>query len=797
MKYDESLFKPIDENVNAMNLNEYRGFYNYAAYHELVESVVDARNISVFANYMMYKNLKYEGVKPFDYQWSNVGHMLNKFEGKGIFGDQVGMGKTIQALLTAYIMFQEKEITNCVIAAPPNLLPQWAEEITTKFKGLFNFECKEGEFGEWDANVGYKKLVEDLANEEQGGDKLCVYFVSTKSLANASNIGKEDEIESKINQLNAYKELLLGSINTMKIEIDRRRNSEDYAEDIEAWFAMSGEDADIRQCSILKDQYDEIDKTELILTNVESEIKRLEDRSLYHKGIGLLIIDEADLIVNSYVEKMLARKTSGKRQVSDEEKIFEGLIKIKSKYSILISATPLKSQLDDVYYLIKLVDGDRFSTPQSFYNYVNASSLAELASKDESLSKLNGLINTMFTRSRMCDEAVTQSYMAQKDIADFIKPILDERYPVPEGFDRNNLELLKKYLYTALSILGKRLNTSRGFNTILEDQLTRRIPAIEKVLISGLYEYCKKTCDVSVHPYIDWSRKRKSPSCYNINNDDNEQNKKIMELLADRNHIGRKIVIFEYKLQNREALYKAIKKAFPDRRIYADINDRDFIEKELRSAKHDLKKEEAEIKDEIDEIDDVIDIGANSYDKRRGTGTTRYKAFKSFNAKRFAEYTVENSDAIYLIDQTRTEGANLNSAAVLMLCQMAYGPTLIDPLRFEQLVGRLNRVGQMDTIRVDIFVDSPMEEALYDIYQDDQGLDMLGNGNTEVSFATPIITEYFRGLKNTDKRFRDLKKNATFVDIFKYCYEYNLTEFFKEEIRRKCDKFRNRVLGDY
>ena len=80
---------------------------------------------------------------PFRYQIENVRTMLTRFEGHGVFGDQVGLGKTAEALMTAHAMFESGTIKNALIVVPEKTLEGWCREIRKKFCGIFDLTTYE------------------------------------------------------------------------------------------------------------------------------------------------------------------------------------------------------------------------------------------------------------------------------------------------------------------------------------------------------------------------------------------------------------------------------------------------------------------------------------------------------------------------------------------------------------------------------------------------------------------------------------------------------------------------------
>ena len=75
---------------------------------------------------------------PFDYQVRAAQVMLRRFRGRGMFCDEVGLGKTIEAGLVLKEYLERDIVERVLIITPPGLVEQWREEAAIKF-GLGDF----------------------------------------------------------------------------------------------------------------------------------------------------------------------------------------------------------------------------------------------------------------------------------------------------------------------------------------------------------------------------------------------------------------------------------------------------------------------------------------------------------------------------------------------------------------------------------------------------------------------------------------------------------------------------------
>ena len=78
------------------------------------------------------------GFTPFDYQMRAAQIMLRRFRGRGMFCDEVGLGKTIEAGLVIKEYLARNIIQRLMVVTPAALVEQWREELAAKF-GLSGF----------------------------------------------------------------------------------------------------------------------------------------------------------------------------------------------------------------------------------------------------------------------------------------------------------------------------------------------------------------------------------------------------------------------------------------------------------------------------------------------------------------------------------------------------------------------------------------------------------------------------------------------------------------------------------
>ena len=74
-----------------------------------------------------------KNVTIFDHQILAAKKMINEFGCIGLLADEVGLGKTVEAGIIIKELFVTDLIRNALILTPPSLVPQWQDELSSKF----------------------------------------------------------------------------------------------------------------------------------------------------------------------------------------------------------------------------------------------------------------------------------------------------------------------------------------------------------------------------------------------------------------------------------------------------------------------------------------------------------------------------------------------------------------------------------------------------------------------------------------------------------------------------------------
>ncbi|MEA1968112.1 MAG: SNF2-related protein [Thermodesulfobacteriota bacterium] len=72
-------------------------------------------------------------VQSFWYQEETAKKVLKQFRGRALLSDEVGLGKTIEALIVLTEYIRRKMVKTCLILTPTPLVSQWKEEMKSKF----------------------------------------------------------------------------------------------------------------------------------------------------------------------------------------------------------------------------------------------------------------------------------------------------------------------------------------------------------------------------------------------------------------------------------------------------------------------------------------------------------------------------------------------------------------------------------------------------------------------------------------------------------------------------------------
>ena len=447
----------FDDDLKSHTFN----IHDYSAYHKLVDYAVDVRKQPVFQDYGDISEYPY--FKPFKYQVESVRTMLGKFEGRGVFGDQVGLGKTLEALMTADVMFRCATIRNCVIITTKSTIHQWRNECNTKFRhedGSPMFEV----YPKHDS-YSFIDLIQELKKDKatKNPNALKVYLVSTEQIKSNSTLDyikestKYFEIKNQVYNPKPdipsdidVTDMNINKIMSLKyLDVIKKRLPKELSRKIKESLALNEDYQKLTAFNVygfFTYEFDEKKKkfypTNDRITSIKNEkgyILQKEKELLQKYTKCLAKIDERRIEVIKMVDDLSKNDKLAEERLIDllifdevqdllidfnkkgnkEEILQEFIANIQKKYCILISATPIRNDLSDIFNLLYMVDKNRLGenkemAESKFYNAYcgGARSLAEMAESNNAslkFSKLNGLINSMFTRKRLYDKDVIDS----------------------------------------------------------------------------------------------------------------------------------------------------------------------------------------------------------------------------------------------------------------------------------------------------------------------------------------------------------------------------------------------------
>jgi SNF2 family DNA or RNA helicase len=123
---------PVDESIfAAINAGKFASYELY----RLRLWAEHAQLVSGFDELICLEQLSFA---PFDYQMRAAQIMLRRFRGRGMFCDEVGLGKTIEAGLVIKEYLSRNIVQRLMVVTPASLVEQWREELAVKF-GLTGF----------------------------------------------------------------------------------------------------------------------------------------------------------------------------------------------------------------------------------------------------------------------------------------------------------------------------------------------------------------------------------------------------------------------------------------------------------------------------------------------------------------------------------------------------------------------------------------------------------------------------------------------------------------------------------
>lgn len=890
------VFNLSNENMSTINVN------NSLIYRDVADSLIRAaRNVRqqpLFSN--IYSSRLPDSSKldelmnnypitPFEYQLQNVDRMLNHFEGRGVFGDQVGLGKTFEALMTAHAMFVSGTIRNALIVIPPKLVKGWLEEIVHKFPGVFcitvaaskdasehiealntslaaNMKIKyiKGE----DCFVEFLQKIDQNNSMQASLDKninssFPLYIITSTMLKKNADHIADGELHSRDMRVYAddlKKNLLVAE----KMIVELRENVEPFynVSQILRKYGYLKEEYDRRYYAPgpevidkiieglrdwqqeIEDQYEKANESIAYKTSEEAikEFKEnraeIEERSkreaVYNKLRGrdgerivdLLIVDE----VHSFYEIEKSEEEKRKKSNQRYEKVYKDkvdlLADISKKFCVLLSATPVRNCLEDIFDLIYIIDkerlgGDREESKRYFYETIcgvvsdEPFKLNAMMADTDKEQKLFGLINNYFTRKRICEVKNDMKGRAcnskhEQDMVDKYSSAIIEKCALMYSQESEGRRPEWCEQQAATDYDDYKSNRANG--KIIKD-------AIDAVLIDRVNDPNSSQPMENkriLHSLADWSRRQKQGIALLVPSD--SPNEGVESEVSENIY---RLVNAIYKMRNEVAQGDTpMEDVLNEFSFYLNDSgehcDRDIIRKTLSGFYNSLQwgaticyvsrvEDRKKIKDRVLE----------KYENKRTVVSIS-------KAQDVPAVTQGNYNPFVIVTQGFQAGINLQQYATFVFAQMDLeGNRLLEPVDIEQWIGRIYRTGQVKTCRIITILATAMNPAppldflkwYYEVLSDQEGFDLYGDSTPDVAFLQPVVTDILRAKlseksgresEKINKAINEAKKSilgkksieaCSFPKLLRICFEadvllgeYVMRKWAMEKIRELCQK---------
>ena len=819
-------------------------------YKALVEAAREVKSQKFFGDVDIAVLAKDYPFVPFKYQIENVNAMLNRFEGRGVFGDQVGLGKTVEALMTAHAMFESGAIRNALLVIPEKTKDGWIGEINEKFPKIFaiydstqngienDIECLKATFGEMSKdkknaehveNTLYivtdtmlKNNIDDLFDELQSS-----HMSQYKNPINSHDKSKFSELKDKLDAIDlnslvdyidktlieygydtdtsfkllsydnsteaklAYIIDLLTETKNRVVKIRPRATNKSYKEQL-----INRIDHYIREFQNRKKEFDIQfeERTKYDLNNfISSATKPVADPT-----IDLMIIDE----IHSFYESDEGIANTKRETISKYKKTaMDNIAKLEKKFCVLLSATPIRTKLADIFDLVYLTDSKRFGNTKIdaldyFYDTIcrvsrdEPNPLNEIFTENDMARRNNffGLINNFFTRKRIREISNDMTGLANGDL-----PLYTN---LQTAIGEELLKSLEADIYQKRKLMYMQSTYAEpdAAELALEDCLawqkgtyigkfdTKHMRAaidaaiIDKLKMRGTNEITDKAQRHQAYSAVNWNRREKMGIAFNVDDNDHELIK-ICNTLFGSNF--------------SDSLKRATKAVLLTQRLRA-VNDSlhttestamdGFYIASLENQPDDISDNK---KNRVFLMEKIVDpfLGGLCYDatlcymskslenvrrnSRQEIGQAMANKYKLTAKDDTHEYTVvrdskettvkiKNYNQITIVDEQHQAGINYQDYRTFIFAHMDLnGERLLEPVDIEQWIGRIHRTGQVKSCRIVTVLttimknpsrnpDSEFLKWYYNILADPQGLDLYGNNTPDIAFLQPIIVDILR-----------------------------------------------------
>lgn len=526
---------PVDESIfNAINAGKFasRELYRLRLWAE------HAQLVSGFDEFICLEQLSFA---PFDYQMRAAQIMLRRFRGRGMFCDEVGLGKTIEAGLVIKEYLSRNIVQRLMVVTPASLVEQWREELAVKF-GLTG-------------------------------------FVTTA-------------------------------------DADFR------AAGSEAW-----------------------EKFPLLIASLATA-RRAEHRArLAQIPFDLVVLDEAHHLKN--------RNSASWKFVNE----------LQRKYIVLLTATPVENNLDELYNLITLLKPGQLKTPREFRKQFVVSGDPRLPKNRGQLRELLGDVMVRHTRSQV----------------NINLP------PRQANTVRLNLSNEESEFYKAVSDCVRDLLTPSGVRSLQTLEQTDAVQSQETLLSNSAIRQTDRFALLTLQREIGSSPKAAEATLRSLGaRIANEESRQQLIALAERS-------TQIHSWAKAEALEKLLKT------ILRDPTEKIIIFTHFRRT--------------LDKLAELL--------RRMDVDFVQYHGEMDMPSKNQAIADFESRASILLSTEAAGEGRNLQFCRTMINFDIPW-----NPMRIEQRVGRIHRVGQTRDVRIyNLSARGTVEDYLLEIL--DQKLNMF------------------------------------------------------------------------
>ncbi|MBE6634463.1 MAG: hypothetical protein E7620_09015 [Ruminococcaceae bacterium] len=827
---------------------------------------------------------------PFDFQLQAVKQMLNCFEAKGVFGDQVGLGKTVEALISADAMFFYGAIRNAMLVVPHKIWRGWIAEINQKFPSIFSVRNRDLlEQHEFDLGAAFSETVTLIKEENESEDPaVCcanrLYVVTDEMIK--SYVGDIANLEGALDAVMAMKRPMdhqteFPALYNFRSDLCRhaqnpRRGIQFFPRSRwEEWYRQweQEHDGDVCPNEVLEymlDTYREARErfleyyqvygyqvdTELDATireTIEEIEERLRENNACIEGLNSVayLYDRTDRLVDLMIVDEVHSFYGGESVGNVTELGLQSspanvLARFARKYCILMSATPVRTCLQDVFELVYIVDPNRFGDYiEEGANYFYRTVCGITPSREEELGgmspeawarelphKLNymmedegrrrnlfGLINNFFIRRRIEDVEDDMKGAADKPYSNFCRK---EQAVVEELRERIIGKMQLHLMQVGVTKEGASRRAQRAFldfcegNQGLADDVGLLRVAMNTVLIEVLAERAENGMNNTaaelkksrlIHGIVDWRRDRKQGILLKNNRENTSPEERaalVYEQISG--------VVSAFQRYQRDGRRRDLDRALSSVCV-TNMTMNESVEclekaKSLCEELSDVLRHDAVLYyiERFYDNDAVRERVLQGY--RRALNDCGYFRDVKVNPEvRGAVVNLKHHNTLSIVDAAYQAGVNFQKYRALVFAQMdIMGERLMEPVDVEQWIGRIHRTGQVKTCYA---ITVPAAEVrgerldpefltwYYGILSDPEGFDLYGNTTPDVAFLQPIVVDYLRALfekGNLLEFYEDQAiseerlRTAGFSKLMEWVYFSGIGEF-RDEVRDKIREF--------